>query len=461
MNRKVVESLREAIATMLAILLTFACVLTIDAESGPLVLAVVLTLSLWRSQLDRNWRGRLEAAVVLPVVGFVSLGVGMLLHRLPAAGAIVFVLGIAASIWLRRFGPAAQRAGSLIALPFVALLVTPYIPSQRLTQGLALLMPMIVALIALASVTIVHGLGRQLKLLPSPAPPRASAAIAATTREGASRMPASTRMAIQMAVALAVSFFVGFALFPGHWSWLVLTAFIVNSGNRGRGDVAYKSILRVAGAAAGTLAALLLTVQVGAHDTMTVALMLLAVFLGVWLRPLGYAWWALFVTLALALLQGFIGSQVQLILWPRLQEIVIGAVIGVAAAWFVLPISSIAVLRRRIADALAVLSTALDPATPSPITEDFIAAVASVEQLAPAFRAWRLLSRRFITIQPADWIDTLSDCTAPASTRITQRAIPPTLRSELGKARRVLREPAAILPALQALKRAVHLASRG
>jgi uncharacterized membrane protein YccC len=152
---------------------------------------------------------------------------------------------------------------------------------------------------------------------------------------------------------------------------------------------------------------------------------------------------------------------VQLILWPRLQEIVIGAVIGVAAAWFVLPISSIAVLRRRIADALAVLSTALDPATPSPITEDFIAAVASVEQLAPAFRAWRLLSRRFITIQPADWIDTLNGCVASASALITYRAIPAGLRAELGKARRAMRDPVEILPALQALKRAVHLASRG
>jgi len=30
------------------------------------------------------------------------------------------------SIWLRRFGPMAQRAGSLIARPFVALLATPY-----------------------------------------------------------------------------------------------------------------------------------------------------------------------------------------------------------------------------------------------------------------------------------------------------------------------------------------------
>jgi hypothetical protein len=35
------------------------------------------------------------------------------------------------------------------------------------------------------------------------------------------------------------------------------------------------------------------------------------------------------------------------------------------------------------------------------------------------------------------------------------------LRAELGKARRAMRDPVEILPALQALKRAVHLANRG
>lgn len=465
LTRRLNQSLREAIASMLAILATFVGVLALDPEPGPLVLGVVLTLSLWRSQLDHDWRGRLQAAAVLPLVGLVSLGLGALLLRLPLAGATVSIAGISASIWLRRFGPAAQRAGSLIALPLVVLLVTPYIPAQRLGPALALLMPVIVALIALLTVTLVHWLVQWLQWLPQtvvrlerPAP--SSAVASAASRESALRPIASTRMAIQMAAALAVAFAVGFAIFPGHWSWLVLTAFIVNSGNRGRGDVAYKSILRVMGAAAGTLAALVLTLNFGAHDVTTIALMLLAVFLGIWLRPLGYAWWALFVTLALALLQSFIGIQAQLILWPRLEEIVLGAVIGVAAAWFVLPIPSIAVLRRRIADALALLSTALDPATPSPLTEDFIAAVASVEQLAPTFRAWRLLSHRFITIQPADWIDTLNDCLAPASALITRRAIPPALRSELGKARRALREATEILPALQALKRMIDNASR-
>ena len=70
-------------------------------------------------------------------------------------------------------------------------------------------------------------------------------------------------MAIQMAVALVLSFVVGYVYFAERWAWLVLTAFIVLSGNRGRLDVAYKSVLRVLGAAAGTLLAALLSFMSG------------------------------------------------------------------------------------------------------------------------------------------------------------------------------------------------------
>jgi uncharacterized membrane protein YccC len=121
-------------------------------------------------------------------------------------------------------------------------------------------------------------------------------------------------------------------------------------------------LLRVPGAAAGTVTALVAAQGTAAHDGATVALILAAVFLGLWLRPLGYAWWALFVTLALALLQGFDGAAVCDVLSPRLAAIAISAVLGVGAAW----------------------------------------------------RALRVLTRRTRGVQPGDWIDELAACCAPA-----------------------------------------------
>lgn len=444
---------RDAIVTMLATLATLACAMAIAPEPGPAVLAVVLCLSLSRSHLDRDLRGRLEAAVALPVVGLVASGVGLLLLRAPWIGAAVFVAGMSVSIWLRRFGPMTRRAGSLIALPFVAILTTPYVPTRHVSPLLAAALPIIVALLALLWVSAGHAIARRLRVLP---PIRVAAApVAMAPRASSLRPVASTRMAIQMAVALAASFLIGYLFFAERWAWIVLTAFIVNSGNRGRLDVAYKSVLRVLGAAIGTLAALTVTLHLGAHDITTIALILAAVFFGIWLRPLGYAWWALFVTLALALLQGFEGASASHILWLRLEEIVIGAIIGVASAWLVYPVRSTGVLRRRMADALALLSDALDPATPARTSGDFTVALTQVAQLAPAFRASRFATRRFRPVQPADWVEALLACREPAATLIERGEAPGDVRRAIGAARMALREPEALLQALQTLHHAL------
>lgn len=453
MTLKARASLREAAVTMLAAIAALLAVLAIDPEPAVGVLAVVLSISLARSHLDHGLRERLEAAVALPLVALVAAGVGLLLHRLPWIGALVFTTGLAVSIWLRRFGPLPARAGSLIALPFVTLLVTPYARPTKVGPVLAMLMPVVVALIALASVTLVQTLARRVRMLP-PAktepriPPSAKA-------DGAMRPDATTRMAIQMAVALAASFVVGYVFFGERWSWIVLTTFIVQSGNRGRLDVAYKSVLRVLGAAAGTIVALVSTVHLGAHDAATAALILAAVFFGLWLRPLGYAWWALFVTLALTLLQGFAGAPAQQILWPRLEEIIIGAIIGVAAAWFVLPVRSTAVLRRRIADALATLSDALDPTTPERSPDAFVAALARVDQVGGAFKASRFVTSRIGRASPADWIDALMACRMPAVALIDAGETPGAIRKAVGTARKAVRQPPELLTALTELRRAL------
>jgi hypothetical protein len=446
----IVGALREASVTMLACIATLLCTLPIEGGLGPAVLGVVLCLALSRSQLVRRRHGGIEAAVALPVVGLVAVGVGVLLHRVPWLGAAVFVAGMYLSIWLRRFGPMARRFGSLIALPFIALLATPYIPPAPDSRIPSAFIPVVVSLLAVLWVSVTDLLARRVRFLPPAREPSHREAVPAG--EGSLRPIASTRMAIQMAVALSVSFLIGYVYFPERWGWIVLTAFIVLSGNRGRVDVAYKSVLRLLGAAVGTVLAMSITSGMGSDDCTTVVLLLGALFLGLWLRPLGYAWWALFVTLALALLQGFAGASAPHHLWLRLEEILFGAIIGVASAWFVLPVRSAAVIRRRIATALTALSDALDPANPVRIPDDFVAAVDGVEQLAPPFRASRLLRRYFRAPQPAEWVDTLVACREPAVALIAQGKAPGTVRRAVGAARKALRTPTEIQPALEELR---------
>ena len=227
---RLASALKDACATMLAVLATLGCVLALAPSAGLAVLATVMCVSFARTGLERDWRGRIEAAFALPAIALAASGAGLLLARQPWLGAAVFVAAMALAIWLRRFGSLARRLGSLIALPFVALLVTP--PDALVQRGPipAPLMPVLAGLLALFWVGVVH-LGGQaaglLTMADAPAPEPAPA-------ESSLRPVASTRMALQMAAGLALSFAIGFLWFGTRWSWIVLTAYIVASGNRGR-----------------------------------------------------------------------------------------------------------------------------------------------------------------------------------------------------------------------------------
>ncbi|HWB37629.1 MAG TPA: FUSC family protein [Rugosimonospora sp.] len=205
-------------------------------------------------------------------------------------------------------------------------------------------------------------------------------------------------MAVQMAVALGLAFTVGRLLFGQHWPWLVLSAYLVNSGNRGRGDVVYKGVQRVVGAGLGTVAATLAAGAFAPHDPVPVALIFVVLAVAGLLRRYSYAFWAAGVTGALSLLYGYFGATDPGILAHRLVALVTGAVLGVAAAWFVFPVRTHDVLRRRLADAYAALTDYLVatrrdlPALPGH-HERFAHTLAELDRLSPTLRAHQRLIR--------------------------------------------------------------------
>jgi uncharacterized membrane protein YccC len=208
-------------------------------------------------------------------------------------------------------------------------------------------------------------------------------------------------MALQMGAGLAAAFAAGHALFPAHWPWVVLTAYIVASGNRSRGDVICKGGLRVIGAACGTLAAAFLATAFPPGNRWALAAILVILAGGSWLRNASYAYWAGCVTAALALFYGYAGAGAggAGLLESRLTAIACGAVIAAVAAWLVLPVKTGDVLSRRLAGALAAL-TADGTRRPDPARLD--RAVALLDQVAPAVLArqrigrWAAPARRLI-----------------------------------------------------------------
>ncbi|WP_044887562.1 MULTISPECIES: FUSC family protein [Frankia] len=374
--------LRAAAVTMGAVLATFGTSLALrgltGASAGISVLGVVLALTLsrvGRGGQDGPRATRLLPLLVTPSVALLASEVADLSRRHRTVGEVLFTAAVSGAVWARRFGPVGTWAGTLATLPFIALLVTPVPPGEGPTSRLNLVA---IALIAIGWVTIArHAEAR----LFAPGPPRRPArreqptarpvaadrtappsapGVAPPSAPGIARrrrrLPASTRMAVQLAVALGAAFAVGRHVFGEHRSWLVLTAYLVHSGNRGRGDVAYRCAQRLAGAAVGTAAATVVAGRFPAGDDVSIVLIFVLLALGVWLRSASYAYWTACVTGVLALLYGYYGQTGTGLLRERLAAVVLGAAIGLAAAWFVLPVRTGDVLRRRIADLLAALT---------------------------------------------------------------------------------------------------------
>jgi F0F1-type ATP synthase assembly protein I len=336
------------------------------ASPGTVVLATMVGMSLGRTQQPAAWTDRAAGLVVVPLVaaGASALG-GLLAGRWAVVGCAVFVLALSATVWVRRFGPRASKLGTLAILPLLSLLFAP--TGSPLWSGVA--------------AAVVFLLVSAMQLAVGSDTPVARARSSAAT---------STKMAVQLAAALTAAFVVGRLVWPTHWQWVVLTAFIVCVGNRGRGDVLHKSVLRVLGAAAGTLAATGLFALFTPSGAGAVAAILVVLVAGIVLRPLSYAYWAACVTAAMALLLGLFGEDAAPLLFTRLEAIVVGGALGVAASWLILPIRSRDVARRRIGDARRAIERLRSGEDAHEAVQQ---AIKQLDLIAPAFNAHRRLHR--------------------------------------------------------------------
>jgi hypothetical protein len=407
-------TLSGAVASFCAL---YALCIACRADTRPAILAAILAIGLGRRERVQNVGQAALACLRIAGIAVAASAIGSLLLVKPLAGAGVFVGAIFLSVYVRKFGERARSLGALVALPLVAMLIVPA-PALAAPGGRLVDLALVLAagVVALAFVTALQWLGPRVGPARDAAGPRASAgrapaARAAPAAPGPRRLSPSTRMALQMAVALAAAFASGFAIFPGHWGWCVLTAFIVSSGARGRGDALYKAALRLLGALGGTLAAATL-VHLWAPRGVAEAVTIFGIlFAGLALRDLSYAYWAACTTLILALLaSGHSGFDLAL-LGTRLEAILAGALCAVAATWFVVPIRTEAVVRRRLADLLVAFDDVISHAASGEHERadkraQFEHHMAELASVAPPVR-WhrRFFARKDDANHPARWID--------------------------------------------------------
>ncbi|MEY2244901.1 FUSC family protein [Streptomyces sp. BF23-18] len=344
---------------MVTVLGTYGWALLVEHQAGlrvdSVVQAVVIASALGRVQRLFDRTDRLLACVVLPCAAAAGTELSTLIQRHPLAGDAAFVVGVAGAIWVRRFGARATRAGTLVVLPLIAVLVVPAgtVPAggHEHTAWAA-----VTALAAVVWGTVVTWTAQRTGVVPRPPPAQVTTAPGAPRR----RPTPSTRMALQMAAALTAAFTIGRILWPDHWAWVVLTAFLVCSGARSRGDVLVKGAWRTLGAAAGTVVATAASGEFGPRSDTAVVVIFVVLAVATWLRELSYAYWAGCVTAVLSLLYDWFGQSPGDLLHTRLAGIAVGAVLGIAASWLVLPIRTEAVIRARTAAALSSLGDLLE-----------------------------------------------------------------------------------------------------
>lgn len=384
--------------------------------------ATVLALTMSRVQRAATTHDRLRAFAVLPVVAMGASEIGRLMGSHPDFGDAAFVLAVALSIWVRRLGARAARIGTLMVLPLIATLLLQGQAAGSEPQPYTLWLGL-VGFVACGWVFVLQEAAQRFGLVrlptaPVPGPPRKA------------RIPASTKMALQMAAGLGTAFFAGRALWPTHWSWTVLTAFIVCSAARSRGDVLLKGALRIVGASVGTTVATVAAGSFGPHTDLAIVLIFAAIALATWLREASYAYWAACVTAVLSLLYGWFGESADGLLRTRLEGIGLGAAIGITAAWFILPIRTHAVVRLRAAAALAELAALLEDAVWADRTslvrrlarfERFCALLA---QVASAVNAQRWLSvsllRKRDKVYAADVVEAVQECEQSAQVMVRE-----------------------------------------
>lgn len=428
--------LLNALIAALSTAVTWSTIWFLGGGVQASLLGAVLALTLSRRTFA-NRGDFFRSAAALPVIGVVASGVGFLLVSAPPLGGILYVAGMSVPIWLRRFGPRAQQLGTLITLPLIGVLIVPFPAHNQHTVPEWVTLATVMGASAIAVLWV--AVGREIRAL--------LGALSSSTRtthhppgprqltNTSRRLPSSTRMALQMAVAVAASFVLGWIIFPDHVMWVVLTAFIVTSGNRGRDDVLHKSVLRVSGALMGTIlvsaSTLLLSFHhesfSGAASILTIFVM---IFVGDWLRAYSYAFWALTVTLILSLLEELIGGSAMSLsaptfLYERVLAIVLGGALGVCSAWFIAPIRSGDVIRRRLSDMLDALAHTVTSSGAERVDtgERLDDALHSVNEMAPAQRARRVLQsvRPHSKRQPLP-IDVLDDVREIGAV-LTQRTI--------------------------------------
>lgn len=178
---------------------------------------------------------------------------------------------------------------------------------------------------------IEEGMRDQFRRLAPPAPDRSAA------RADFSLKNPVVRAALQITIASGIAMVFGLMLSRERWFWAVLTAFLVFTNTKSRGDTAIRALQRSVGTMLGIAAGLCLASLIQGNMVASVVAAAIAIFCAFYALQASYAVMTFFVSIVICVVYGLIGSLTTELLILRVEETLIGAVAGTAVAFVVFP----------------------------------------------------------------------------------------------------------------------------
>nr|WP_246182866.1 FUSC family protein [Mycolicibacterium grossiae] len=186
----------------------------------------------------------------------------------------------------------------------------------------------------------------------------------AQDEDASTGLHASTKAAIQVTIATSAATVLGELVSPNRWYWAVLTAFLVFTGVTTRGEILSRAGYRIVGTIAGVVAGVVLAALIGQRPPLQIAVLLVCVFVAFYVAVVSYVWLTFFMTVLLAMLYGLLGTFSLQVLEVRIAETAVGALVGIASAYFVFSTKTRATFAEKVSDYLdqldAVIDTAVD-----------------------------------------------------------------------------------------------------
>ena len=165
--------------------------------------------------------------------------------------------------------------------------------------------------------------------VPQAAPRPAAAPPPTTTAPG-------LRPAIQTAVAAALAIIGGELVAPSRWYWAAFAAYVMFQGTRSRGESIAKGVQFMIGTVAGVVIGALAATLLSGHTLLTMAAIVIAVFLAFQANLAAYGVMIFWITIILGMVFGMLGYFAPEFLLLRLKETAAGALCGLIVASFVL-----------------------------------------------------------------------------------------------------------------------------